>query len=219
MRPDQLYRVPSGLTLEEAALSEPFAAVVHAVTEISPVRIGQKALISGPGPIGLLCLNLLVAQGVPAIVAGTAHDAARLEAATRFGAAAVVNVNEQSLAEAVAEFTGGLGVDATFECSGHPDSVRACLQSLRPMGHHTQVGVCGQSVSLPMDLIFSRQLTLAGSICYTEQTWDRMMHILAAGNIRLGDLVTDKLPISDWRTAFDLCKNRKALKVLMYPID
>lgn len=218
MRPDQLYHVPAGLTLEEAALCEPFAAVVHAVTEISPVCIGQKALVSGPGPIGLLCLKLLVAQGVSVIVAGTTHDAARLEAAARFGAAAVVNVDEQNLADAVVDFTSGMGVDAAFECAGHPNSVRACLHSLRAMGHHTQVGVCGQSVSLPMDVIFSKQLTLAGSICYTEQTWDRMMGILAGGKVCLEDMVSDKLPISEWRTAFDLCRRRETLKVLMYPI-
>jgi L-iditol 2-dehydrogenase len=153
------------------------------------------------------------------MVAGTSRNGARLEAAMRFGAAAAVNVDERSLADALAEFTDGAGVDAAFECAGHQDSIGGCLRSLRPMGHHTQVGVCGQSISLPMDLIFSKQLTLAGSICYTEQTWSRMMQILAGGKIRLGDLVSDKLPISEWRTAFDLCRNGQALKVLMYPID
>ena len=54
VRPDQLYRIPEGFTLEEAAISEPFAAAVQAVTEVTQVRIGETALISGPGPIGLL---------------------------------------------------------------------------------------------------------------------------------------------------------------------
>jgi len=49
MRPDQLYRIPENFCLDEAALSEPFAAVVQAVTEISHVRIGDTALVSGPG--------------------------------------------------------------------------------------------------------------------------------------------------------------------------
>lgn len=219
MRPDQLYRVPEAMTLEEAALCEPFAAVVHAATEISPVGIGQKALVSGPGPIGLLCLKLLVAQGVSVMVAGTAQDGARLEAAARFGAVDVVNVDEQNLAEAVAEFTGRVGMDVAFECAGQESSVRACLESLRPMGRHTQVGVCAGNASLPMDMIFAKQLTLTGSICYTEATWERMMQILAGGKVRLADLVSDKLPISEWQAAFDACRKREALKVLMYPIE
>ena len=81
-RPDQLYPVPDGMTLEEAALSEPFAAIVQAVLEIARVRPGETAVVSGPGPMGLLCLKLLVAEGVTTIVAGTAADRERLDAAT-----------------------------------------------------------------------------------------------------------------------------------------
>ena len=97
VRPDQLYRLPDGMSLEAGALSEPFAAVVQAVTEITQVRLGETAVVSGPGPIGLLCLKLLVAEGIQTIVAGTPGDADRLAAATRFGAAHVVNVGERGI--------------------------------------------------------------------------------------------------------------------------
>ncbi len=84
MRPDQLYRIPENFSLDEAAMSEPFAAVVQAVTEITNVRIGDTALVSGPGPMGLLCLKLLAAEGILTIVAGAAGDQARLSASTRW---------------------------------------------------------------------------------------------------------------------------------------
>jgi len=95
-RPDQLYRVPANFPLEEAAISEPFAAAIQAVTELTHVRIGDTALVSGPGPMGLLCLKLLVAEGVKVIVAGAAGDDARLDAALRFGAAKIVDVKDLS---------------------------------------------------------------------------------------------------------------------------
>ncbi|MGI8961099.1 MAG: zinc-dependent alcohol dehydrogenase [Bryobacteraceae bacterium] len=217
LRPDQLYRIPEGFALEEAAVSEPFAAAVQAVTEITQVRIGDTALVSGPGPIGLLCLKLLVAEGVKTIVAGASGDNGRLDAARRFGAAAVVNVGEQNLVDAVWEITGGIGADVAFECAGHPSSVRGCLESLRPMGQYTQVGICGRDIEFPINQVFYKQLTMRGSICYTARTWDRMMKIYAQGRVRLNDLVSTKLPMSDWRTAFDLCTEKKALKVLLYP--
>ncbi len=159
VRPDQVYRIPKGFALEEAALSEPFAAAVQAVTEVTQVRIGDTALISGPGPIGLLCLKLLVAEGVKTIVAGAAGDGARLESARSIGAAAIVNVGERSLVEAVREETGGTGVDVALECAGHPDSVRGCLEALRPMGRYTQVAICGREIQFPIDNIFYKQLT------------------------------------------------------------
>jgi L-iditol 2-dehydrogenase len=217
MRPDQLYRVPKSLSLEEAAISEPFAAAIQAVTEMTQVRIGDTALISGPGPIGLLCLKLLVAEGVKTIVAGAPGDDVRLEAALRFGAAAVVNVGERSLLDAVREYAEDAWVDVAFECAGNASSVRGCLEALRPMGRYTQVGICGREIQFPIDQIFYKQLKLSGSICYTAQTWDRMMKIYAQGRISLSDIISSKLPLSEWRTAFDLCTERRGLKVLMYP--
>jgi L-iditol 2-dehydrogenase len=219
VRPDQLYRLPDGMSLEAGALSEPFAAVVQAVTEITQVRLGETAVVSGPGPIGLLCVKLLVAEGVQTIVAGTAADADRLAAARRFGATHVVNVGERSLGEAVRDLTNGVGADVAFECSGHPDSVRGCLDSLRPMGRYTQVGICGRDIQFPMDQVFYKQLTVRGSVTYTAATWDRMMRIYAQGNVQLGDLVSTTLPITEWNRAFDLCATREALKVLLYPVD
>ena len=65
------------------------------------------------------------------------------------------------------EVTGGVGADVAFECSGHPDSVRGCLDSLRPMGRYTQVGICGREIQFPMDQVFYKQLTVRGSITYT----------------------------------------------------
>ena len=216
-RPDQLYELPDHLTLEEAALSEPFAAVVQAVLEIARVRSGETALVSGPGPMGLLCLKLLVAEGVRTIVAGTAADRERLDAARRFGASVVVDVEDQKLLDIVAEETAGGGVDVTFECAGHQNSVRSCLEALRPMGRHTQVAICGGDIPFPMDSVFYKQLTVAGSVCYTARTWHRMFELFAQDRIRLHDLISHKLPIGQWRTAFDLCLQRKALKVLLYP--
>lgn len=217
MRPDQLYRVPEGFPLEEAAVSEPFAAAIHAVSEITEVRMGDTALISGPGPMGLLCLKLLVAEGVKTLVAGAPGDEGRLDAALQFGAATVVNVGKRNFLDAVREETDGLGVDVAFECAGHESSVRNCLQAVRPMGRYTQVGICGREIQFPIDQMFFKQLKLSGSICYTAQTWDRMMKIYAQGRVRLNDLISCKLPISQWRKAFDLCVDRQALKVLMYP--
>jgi L-iditol 2-dehydrogenase len=218
VRPDQLYRIPDGFSLEEAALSEPFAAAVQAVTEITRVQPGDIALVSGPGPMGLLCLKLLAAEGIRTIVAGAADDDERLAAAARIGAIDVVNVGTRSLADAVRDLTEGAGVDVAFECAGHPGSVRGCLEALRPMGHYTQVAICGRDITFPIDQVFYKQLTMRGSITYTARTWRRTMEIYAGGQVRLQDLVSMALPISEWRKAFELCADRKVLKVLMYPI-
>jgi L-iditol 2-dehydrogenase len=218
LRPDQVYKIPPDFSLEEAAMSEPFAAAVQAVTEITTVRLGDTALVSGPGPIGLLCLKLLVANGIKTIVAGAPKDDERLAYAMQYGAHAVINVGNEDLQIAVKEYTGGRGVDVAFECAGVASSVRGCINALRPMGQHTQVAICGRDIEFPIDQIFYKQLKMAGSITYTANTWRRMMEIYATGKIQFDDMISAKLPISDWERAFELCMTKQAVKVLMYPI-
>jgi len=77
------------------------------------------------------------------------------------------------------------------------------------MGRYTQIAISGREIQFPIDNIFYKQLTLSGSICYTARTWERMMKIFAQGRVRLGDIISARLPLSDWRTAFDLCVEKR----------
>jgi L-iditol 2-dehydrogenase len=217
VRPDQLFRLPLDLPLEEGAMCEPFAAAIHAVCELTPLRVGDVALISGPGPMGLLCLKLLLAAGIKTIVAGTDADLVRLEMARRLGAHSVVNVSQQDLLSHIRDETDGFGVDVAFECAGAAPSVRSCLTPVRPLGHYTQVGHFGKEISAPLDYLAFKQIRMAGSVAYTVQTWIRMLKILEQGKIRLGDLITHKLPLDEWKAGFAACEDKSALKVLLHP--
>ena len=216
-RTDQLFRLPESLPTEEGAMVEPFAAAVHAVCEIGDPRLGDVALVSGPGPIGLLCVKLLAAQGVKTLVAGVAADRLRLTTARDFGAARVIDVDSEDLGTAIREETDGFGVHITFECAGAANSAANCLASLRSLGRHVQVGHFGHEIQLPYDHIAFKQLRLAGSVGYTEASWHRSLAILEAGGVRLTDMISHRLPLSDWNQGFDLCRRGEALKVLLDP--
>jgi L-iditol 2-dehydrogenase len=217
VRPDQLFRLPDDLSTEAGALVEPLAAAVHAVCEITAVRPGDVALISGPGPMGALCLLLLVGQGVSTIVTGTEADAARLELARRLGATATVDVSREDELARLHELAGPDGIDVAFECAGAAPSVQLCLDVLRPLGRYTQVGHFGRNLSLNFDPVAFKQLRVAGSVGYTAATWRRSLRILAQGRLPITDIITHRLPLDAWRHAFDLCENKAALKVLLSP--
>jgi len=217
VREDQVYKIPEGFTFEEAALSEPFAAATHAVCEITRPQAGDVALLSGPGPIGLMCLKLLVAMGIRTIVAGSGVDRARLDCARRIGAARVVNVDTDDVVEVVREETGGAGANIAIEAAGAAGSLRNCLEAVRPMGRITQAGIFGEEIEIPLDRLLHKQLELLGSVGYTPRTWERVMSIYARGKVRLRDLVSDVLPLSNWEQAFDACASKRGLKVLIAP--
>lgn len=216
-REDQLFRLPDGLPTEQGALVEPFAAAVHAVCEIGDPRPGDVALVSGPGPMGLLCVKLLAAQGIRTIVAGVSADRLRLEKASELGAARTVDVETEDLQGVIRREGDGFGVDIAFECAGAAPSVAACLAALRPLGRHVQVGHFGREITLPYDHVAFKQLRLRGSVGYTVDSWRRALAILAAGRVKLGDMITHRLPLDDWKEGFDLCRRGEALKVLLLP--
>lgn len=81
-----LVRVPDGVDLELAALAEPLSVAIHAVLVRSAIRPGHTVVVTGPGPIGLLCGVLARLSGGEVLMVGTGSDAAvRLPAAERLG--------------------------------------------------------------------------------------------------------------------------------------
>lgn len=216
VRPDQLFRVDDALPAEEGALVEPLAAAVHAVAEQTEVRAGDIALVSGPGPIGLLCLLVLVQHGIKTVVAGTSADRTRLDLARTLGAARVVDVQTENLAAILRAETSGVGVDIAFEVAGVAASAQACLDALRPLGRYTQVGHFGRDITVPFDRIGFKQLRVTGSVGYTVATWTRTMALLGQG-LKPSRIVTHRLPLAEWRQGFDLFERKEAAKVLLFP--
>ena len=147
----------------------------------------------------------------------TERDAVRLAKARELGADVIVNVSEPDWLFEIYEETKGLGADVAFECSGHPSSVQNCLQAVRKLGSYTQVGICGRAISVAFDQVFYKQLKVSGSVGYTAATWQHVIRILEQGKVRLDDLITHRLPLTEWRTAFDLCEQQQGLKALISP--
>ncbi len=216
VKEENAYRIPPEVSIEEAALAEPFAAAVQAIEELTTFNIGDTVLISGPGPIGLFCLLLLVRRGCRVIVAGTQLDSMRLALAKRLGAVATVDVTRNDLHEAVDQETEGRGVDCAVEAAGAPASVANCLEVVKPMGKYIQVGIVGKPFEVNFDRLLYKQIRLFGSVGHSRRTWQRVMSILAHRTIDLKPLISHKLPLSDWREGFDLCRKKQGMKVLIY---
>lgn len=216
VREDMVYPIPDYIPLEVAALAEPLACGVHALEEITQLQAGDQVLVSGPGPIGLLCLALLAGRGLKVIVAGTTADRERLRLANKLGAARVVDVLQEDIDSVLAEETRGGGVDVAVECAGAAASINTCLRSLRKMGKLIQVGIIGKEVTFDYDLILFKQVQLFGSVGHSLATWDRVMSIFEQNRIQLSDVITHKFPLSRWKEAFDLCENKRGGKVLLY---
>ena len=217
VRPDQLFAIPDGVKMEHAALVEPLAVAVHVVEEVANFKLGDTVLLSGPGPIGLLCMKMLAAHGLKVIVAGTSDDHMRLNMAQQYGAYKIVKVDLENLQEVIGEETSGQGVALAIECAGAEASVRNCMESLMPLGQYVQVGHFGKDLTVPWDLVAFRQLKIHGSVGYTKATWRQTMKILEQKAIDLSDVITHQLDLAKWKEGFDLMEQKQAVKILLNP--
>jgi L-iditol 2-dehydrogenase len=214
---DMVHRLPPALDLRHAALAEPTAVAVHAVSERARVTAGDTVLVSGVGPIGLLVLQVVRAHGGRVLAAGTARDGRRLDLARRLGAETVVNVDGQDLVAAARAWSGGDGVDVAFECAGAGRSLDACLAALRRIGTLVQVGLMGRRIECDYEQVAMHELTVAGTYGSSMMSWPRALALLAQGVVQADPMISDVLPIGAWEEGFRKTAAQESIKVLLTP--
>lgn len=210
-----VYKLPDYVSLKEGALAEPLACAVQAIEELTDIKSGDVVLLSGPGPIGLICLSLLVMKGCRVLVSGTNVDAKRLAIAKALGADRIVNVQTENLESIILEETDSVGVDVTIDCSGSPIAINTCFEFVKNRGKHIQVGIAGKEFVFNYDTILYKQLQVFGSLAHSINTWDRVMKIYKQNKINLRPIITDIMSLQDWEQAFQLCEEKQCGKVLI----
>jgi L-iditol 2-dehydrogenase len=201
----QAYRVPDGLPSEAAALTEPLACALHAV-DLGVLRPGERALVLGAGPIGILCSMLLVAAGASEVLVSEPNPDRRGRI-RRLGAEPL---DPESVSEAIA--------DKVFECVGRPETMRAAVEATRPGGTVMWVGVAPPDAEVavkPYD-VFSRELTIRGS--YTNPyVMDRALSLLASGRLDWQAVVTHRFALEDFGEAWKAHREGAGLKISVQP--
>jgi L-iditol 2-dehydrogenase len=200
-----LHRIPDWLDEHAAALAEPLACVCHCLLDPARVGPGDRVLITGPGPVGLLAAQVARALGGDSIVVGLPADEARLEAARGLGF-------ETALAgEELAEF------DAVVECSGSAGGATTCLEAARRGARYVQVGVFGKPVTVPLDRVFQKELVLTSGFASTPRSWRHAMTLVDERRVSLEPLVSEVAPLSAWERVFADLRAGRGIKVVFDP--
>lgn len=213
-----LHALPDTLAFPEAALIEPLACVVRGLIELNRVQAGDRALITGPGPIGLLALQVAKASGATVVMVGTSADRGRLELARTLGADALVELSGDTEADKEKILADlGAPADVVIECSGAAPAASLLLDLVAKAGRYIQVGLYGKPIPLEMDQVCAKELTVTGSFATVPSSWERALDMAASGEVSLKGIVGASYPLRDWQAAFDAVMNRIAGKVLLLP--
>ena len=214
-REESLHRLPDNIDFEAGSMSEPSAVAVRAVYERASVSPGDVVLVSGPGPVGLLCLQVAKSIGAAVVLVGVTGDEHRLELGKTMGADIALCATTDSFAELL-DLTGGLGADVAIECGGSKASLNQCIRHVRKGAQLVLVGLFGRKIDVDLDAAIVKELTVLPSFTYTHQTWERTMRMLGEGSIRTTPLVSGRFPLTEWETAFAAVRSRRGHKYLLY---
>ena len=210
-----LLRLKPETGFRDAALTEPLACVVQGVEDLQ-LRAGQRLLIIGSGPIGLMFVAVAKHLGCVVALAGRGEN--RLRTAQRLGANPVVDVAanlklvETVRAQSRSEF------DVVIEAVGKPETWEAAVQLVRRGGAVNFFGGCpaGTTVSLDTSRIHYGSLTLHASFHHTPRTIRRALELIETGVVRADDFVDGECPLSKLPELFQsMAAGNRAVKTLI----
>jgi len=208
------FRKPKNLTFEEASFLEPLSCVVHGISSLH-IEKGDRILVMGAGPIGLLHLLLLKDKG--ARVSIVDMHPTRLRVAGRFRAEAALQ--PEHIESAIQELTRGFGFDAVFECTGNPQVWENAVYYVRKGGSIVLFGGCksGTRVSYSADRLHYDEITLKGTFHYTPSDVRKAYRLLSSGKINVKQLISGRYSLRHVQNAFSKLDRGEGIKYAIIP--
>ena len=203
VRPGILHRIPRGVSLEHAALTEPACVATQALTVNSRIKPGDIVVIQGAGTIGIMALQIARISGAGTIIMlGTDMDTQRLEVAQELGAHYTVNVQHDDATGLLRSLGDGFGADVVVDCTGVSAALKQALDLVRPLGAIVKIGWGPQPLHFSLDPLVAKAATLQGSFSHTYATWERVLNLMATGQLNLDPMIGGVYPLEDWEIGF-----------------
>ncbi|HWE96360.1 MAG TPA: zinc-binding dehydrogenase [Tepidisphaeraceae bacterium] len=207
-----LHKVPDGLSVEKAALTEPCCVAYNAVVRNAKIEPGDRVVVFGPGPIGLLCAAMAKLQGAEVAVVGLERDRVRLDIAQQYGCVPIV----EGL-EAWAKEGDGMGVDGVIDAAGVSATLKSAMQIVRPNGWISKVGWGPQPLNFSLDPLVQKNITLQGSFSHNWPIWERVIRLLATGKLDVAPIIGGVWPMAQWHEAFEKMHSGAIAKAVLKP--
>ena len=88
---------------------------------------------------------------------------------------------------------------------------------MRRMGQYTQIGLFGRPFSIDFDLVAYKELKVQGSLGQRWTSWSRAIRMLSGGLVKAEPIISDVLPLREWKTGFEKFRRKEAVKVVLKP--
>lgn len=194
------YRLPDNVTMAEGAMVEPFAIGMQAAAR-AKIKPGDVALVTGSGPIGLMCALSALAGGC-ATVFITDLVEEKLQIAARYENIKPLLIPRDDVSEHLKAATEGWGADVVFECAGAAASIQSALDAVAPAGCVVWVGMPVDPVPVDIVLAQSKEIRMETVFRYANM-YDRAIALIGSGKVDLKPLISETFGFEESLKAFD----------------
>lgn len=208
-----LYHLPEGIDEESMTMLSDILPTGYECGVLNgKVKPGDIIAIVGAGPIGLS--TLLTAQFYsPAEIIVIDVDDYRLDISKKLGATHTLNSKKENIIHRILSLTHGNGVDVAIEAVGIPETFDYCQNMIAPGGHIANIGVHGKSVSLNLEDLWSKNITITTRLVDTETT-PLLLKAVQSGKIQPKSLITHRFSLNEVMKAYDTFGNAEKEQVL-----
>jgi alcohol dehydrogenase len=214
---NSVHRVPDELGDEQVLFLADILPTAYEVGVLNGmVAPGDVVAIVGAGPIGLAAI-LTARLYSPGRIVAIDLDDGRLESAVRFGAGTTINNGREDACARVMELTDGLGADVAFEAVGVPETFELAAELIRPGGRVANIGVHGRPVTLHLERLWTRDVTITTGLVDTY-TIPQLMKLVSSGRLDPTIFATHRFALGDTMAAYDTfadAASTHALKVVL----
>jgi len=207
-----LHHVPDQLPFEQACLTEPCCVAYNAVVRNARIEPGDRIVVLGPGTIGILCAAMAKLCGAEVAVVGLEQDRARLGVAKQYGCEIIIGDSKPWALE-----RDGLGCDGVIDAAGASATLEIALQLVRPAGWISKVGWGPQPLGFNLDPLVQKNITLQGSFSHHWTIWERIIALLASGQLNVRPIIGGVWPIAEWHEAFEKMHRGEVVKSVLTP--
>jgi len=206
-----VVKIPDNLSYDLAVISEPLSCGIAAL-KANKVKRGDKVVIIGAGPMGLIHLKVSKWAGATVIMADVLDK--RLKTAEQMGADYCINVSQEDLMEKVKEITGGNGAEVVITSLGIPKVIEDSLKLVRNGGVINIFGgpPAGQTIAVDPRWLHYGEITLTGTFASTPQDFINSLNLIASGEIFVEDLISDRFTLDSILDAVERAKKQDMIK-------
>lgn len=208
-----LHKVPEALSFEEACLTEPCCVAYNAVVENMRIKPGDRVVVLGPGTIGILCAAVARLCGAEVAVVGLENDKHRLNLTRQYGCVPVIRDATEWATE-----RDGLGADGIIDAAGVSATLKIAMQLVRPNGQISKVGWGRDPLGFSLDPLVQKNIRLQGSFSHNWPVWERVITMLASGQLNVKPIIGGVWPITQWQEAFDKMHKGEVVKSVLKPV-